>query len=230
VTPTSKHPRRAAAARYAGFGVLTFALLGLAAAWQWTPLKDHLDVGSLLEMTRRLQDMPLAPLAVLGGYIVASLCMVPITVLIAVTGLAFDPLPAIAYGLVGVFLASAVTFLAGAWLGRDAVRRLAGARINRISRKMAQGGIPAVALMRLFPFAPFTVVNIVAGASHIRLRDFLIGTMVAEGPGVVIIVLFANQVSSSLREPSAAGFATLAVALILIIWLGVMVKRRFNKG
>jgi phospholipase D1/2 len=230
VTHTSKKPRRAVFARYTGFGVLTVALLGMAAAWQFTPLKEHLDVASLLEMVRRIQELPLAPLVVIGGYVAASLCMVPITLLIAATGLAFDAVPAIAYGLCGMMLAAAVTFLAGAWLGREAVRKLAGARINRVSKKMADGGIPAVALMRLFPFAPFTVVNVVAGASHIRFRDFLVGTLIGEGPGVVIVVLFANQLGSSLREPSAAGFVTLGVGLILVIALVVTLKRRFSKA
>jgi phospholipase D1/2 len=226
------HPsaRHQAAMRYAAFGAILVALLCVAAAWRWTPLSEYLDPASLLERVRALRELPFAPVLVLLGYVVGSLCVVPITLLVIVTGMAFDAGPAIAYALAGILLSSAVTFLLGAWLGRNAVRRFAGARINAISRRVARGGIPAVALMRLFPFAPFTVVNLVAGASHIRLRDFLIGTMVGEGPGTILMILFVNQLAGAIREPSLGAFSAALAALIALVWLGFVLKRKFGSA
>lgn len=215
--------------RYAVLAVLILVLMALAAAWHWTPLARALQPGRLLDDLQQLQDLPFAPAAVLAAYVVAGLCVVPITLLVIVTAMAFDPLPAIAYGVVGSLLSAALTFLIGAWLGRDAVRRLAGERINRISRRIASGGFLAVAMLRLFPLAPFTVVNVVAGASQLKLRDFLLGTLLAEGPGIVLIVAFVRGLTGAIREPSLGAFATLSGALVLLLGLAVLLKRRFGK-
>jgi phospholipase D1/2 len=215
--------------RYAALGVLTLALLGLAAAWRWTPLSERLQLASLLDAMQQLQHLPFAPAAVLAGYVVAGLCVVPITLVVIVTAMAFDPVPAAAYGVAGSLLSAAVTFLIGAWLGRDAVRRLAGERINRISRRFADGGILAVAMLRLFPFVPFTVVNLVAGASPVTMSHFLIGTLLAEAPGIFLIVALVHQVAGAIREPSMGAFATLSGLLMVVIGLALVLKRRFGK-
>ncbi len=214
--------------RYAALAAVIIFLIGATAAWRWTPLADFLDPATLVERVREIGELPFAPALVILGYVVGSLCVVPITLMVIVTGLAFETGPAIAYVLCGILLSSAVTFLLGQWLGRDAVRRFAGARINAISRRLAKGGIPAVALLRLFPFAPFTVVNIVAGASQISLRDFLVGTFIGEGPGAVIMVVFVNQLAGAIREPSLGAFSAALAALIALVWFGVAMKRRYG--
>jgi uncharacterized membrane protein YdjX (TVP38/TMEM64 family) len=220
--------RRRAAFRLAAFGSVLAALLALAAAWKWTPLGAYLAPAALVDWMRQLQQLPFAPLAVLCTYVLAG-CVLPITLLIVLTGMAFEPGPAIAYALGGTLLSAAVTFLLGAWLGRNAVRRLAGARINGISQRLADGGIPAVALLRLFPLAPFTVVNMVAGASHIRLRDFLLGTLIGEGPGLVLMILFVHQLAGAIREPSLGAFSAAVAALVVLVWFAVALKRKLAR-
>jgi uncharacterized membrane protein YdjX (TVP38/TMEM64 family) len=215
--------------RYAALGLVTLALLALTALWRWTPLGEYLEPASLLDDIRALQDLPFAPVAVLAGYVVAGLCVVPITLLVVVTAMAFDPAPAAGYAIAGSLASAAVTFLIGAWLGRDAVRRLGGSRINRISRRFAAGGILAVAMLRLFPLAPFTVVNVVAGASHVKLFDFLVGTLLAETPGIVLIVAAVHSFAGAVREPSLGAFATLTAILAVLIGLAMFVKHRLGK-
>lgn len=220
--------RRLAALRLTAFAVILTAVMALAAAWKWTPLGSYLDPASMVLELQKLRDLPFAPLAVLAAYIVAGIVL-PITLLILLTGMAFEPMAAIGYALCGTLLSAAVTFELGSWLGRNALRRFAGARVNAISRKLADGGIPAVALLRLFPLAPFTVVNMVAGASHIRLRDFLAGTLLGEGPGLVLMILFVNQLAGAIRDPSLGSISMAFAALIALCWLGMALKRRFAR-
>jgi len=209
---------------------LTLAIFtAVALAWRWTALAQWLQPSALLEAIHRLQDLPFAPAAVFAAYIVGGFLVVPITLMIVVTAMAFDPWPAIAYALSGSLASAAVSFVIGSWLGRDAVRRLAGARVNRISRRFASGGFLSVAMLRLFPLAPFTVVNVVAGASQVGLLDFLAGTFIAETPGIVLIVAFVHGLSGAVREPSLGAFASLTLALAGIIGLAMAVKRRVAK-
>jgi len=53
---------------------------------------------------------------------------------------------------------------------------------------MAKQGILTVAMIRNIPVAPFTIVNLIAGASHIRLKDYLIGTALGMLPGRLGVV------------------------------------------
>jgi uncharacterized membrane protein YdjX (TVP38/TMEM64 family) len=78
------------------------------------------------------------------------------------------------------------------------------------------------------PVGPFSVVNIVAGASHIRWRDFLLGTVIGLIPGVTVASIFVDRVAAAIREPGTATFALLAAVGALLIALLFMIRRRLG--
>ncbi|MCI3952482.1 MAG: rane protein, partial [Burkholderiales bacterium] len=106
------------------------------------------------------------------------------------------------------------------------VRRLAGARLNRLSKQLARRGIIAIAAVRLLPLAPFTIVNVVAGASHISLRDFLIGTAIGMSPGILATVVFVDRILEAMRNPGAGTFVSLAVVVAILVTLAIVMRRR----
>lgn len=95
--------------------------------------------------------------------------------------------------------------------------------MNRLSRRLARRGWLAVALVRVVPIAPYTIVNMVAGASHISARSFLIGTSIGMCPGILAIMVFEEGLERVLRNPHW-GTVTLALAALgcagLILWIG----------
>ena len=193
----------------------------LAAAWRWTPVGDWLNRENLERAADMLRATAAAPLWVLGAYAAASLLAVPVTLLILLTVLVFGPYAGFAYSVSGSMLGAVLTYALGHAVGRDAVRRLAGRRVNALSRRLARHGLVAVLAVRIIPVAPFTVVNIVAGASHIRFRDFALGTLLGMSPGIVAVTLFADRVAAVLRDPGPATLAWLAavtVAIVLATW------------
>jgi uncharacterized membrane protein YdjX (TVP38/TMEM64 family) len=203
--------------------VALITLAALAAIWRWTPLRDWVALESLVRMARALNESAAAPLFVLLGYVVAGLLVVPVTVLIIATGVVFGPLLGAVYALAGALLSAAVTYWIGARVGRHAVRKLAGSRLNRITRRLAKKGTIAIAIVRLLPIAPFSVVNAVAGASHIGLREFMLGTALGMLPGIVATVVFVDRVTAAVTDPGLdtalmlAAFATLIVAAALFV-------------
>ncbi len=206
-------------------GALVMVSALLAAAWRWTPLGQWLDLESLGAVARTLNDMPFSYAAMVGGYVLAGLLVLPVTALNSVTALVFDPVTAWLYAVSGSLASASVTYSLGRWLGRDTVRRLAGTRINRLSQRIARRGILAVLIVRLLPIAPFTLVNVVAGASHIRLRDYLIGTFLGMAPGITATVLFVRQVLVTIREPSLTAFAALALLAGVLAGLALALRR-----
>jgi uncharacterized membrane protein YdjX (TVP38/TMEM64 family) len=132
--------------------------------------------------------------------------------------------------LSGCLLNAWTTYLVGSGLGKQTVRKLAGKRLNRLSRQMAKQGILTVAITRNIPVAPFTIVNMIAGASHIKLKDYLIGTAIGMLPGILAITIFADRLLHTIQNPdwiNALIAAALATALILGSW---WIKKRLVRS
>jgi phospholipase D1/2 len=217
---------RPAARRMTRIAILVLLLATLAAAWRWTPLREWLDLASLVAIADKLEQAPFTPLAVVGAYVLAGFLVMPVTVLIAVTGIVFGPFFGTLYALGGAVASAAVTYAIGRRLGRDTVRRLAGDRLNRISKRLARRGVIAIAVLRLLPLAPFTIVNVVAGASHIGLRDFILGTVIGMAPGILATVVFVDRILEAVRNPGIGTFVSLAAVAGLLVAVAVVVRRR----
>jgi uncharacterized membrane protein YdjX (TVP38/TMEM64 family) len=133
-----------------------------------------------------------------------------VTLLVVVTVLVTGPWLGFAMALAGSVLSALLSFWIGAAVGRKPLRRLAGGPINKLSRGLARRGLLTIITLRIVPVAPFTVINMVAGASHIRLRDFALGTLVGMVPGILAIALFTDRVAATVRKPELPEFAVLA--------------------
>nr|WP_231957834.1 VTT domain-containing protein [Paraburkholderia tropica] len=214
--------------RYALLGVLALLVVGLAGLWHWTSLGDYLSLHALAKVARQIEALPIAPLWIVLGYAAAAVSAAPVTLLIATMGVVFGAAWGGLYAFVGTTLAAAVSFWIGERLGRDAVRKLAGPRVNRLSQRVAKRGIVAVVVLRLLPVAPFSIVNLVAGASHIRMRDYMIGTMLGMAPGLFLTVAFAHQLVASLRHPTAGSFSVLIGIGAALIGLSLLLQRMLH--
>jgi phospholipase D1/2 len=72
-------------------------------------------------------------------------------------------------------------------------------------------------IVRIIPVAPFTIINMVAGATHIRFRDFVIGSAIGLLPGIVGISLFTDRLAATIQKPDLPAFAILAAVAAVII-------------
>ena len=170
-----------------------------------------------------------APLWALGAYVAASLLGVPITLLIVVTAVVLGPYTAFACALGGALIGAALGFGLGQVLGRRIVRELAGARLNKLSRQLAKRGLLAVVAVRIIPIAPFIIVNLVAGASHIRLRDFLLGTVLGMTPGILAVSVFSDRLVAALYERSPTAIASLGAVITIIAIAAAVIRRRLAR-
>ncbi len=231
VGPGDRRRWSAAAVKAVAFAC---TILALAAAWRWTPLGEWLTVDGLAAAGEWLKDRPLTPLWVLAAYVVAGFAIIPVTLLFAATIIVFGAWTGMAYSLVGAELSALACFGVGHAVGRDAVRRLAGNRVNRISRKLSERGIVTMITLRIVPIAPFSVVNVVAGVSEIRFRDFAIGNFLGMLPGVIGIAFVTDRALASLRDPSATTvLMALAVLVVVAAALGLvryLFKRRSDSS
>jgi phosphatidylserine/phosphatidylglycerophosphate/cardiolipin synthase-like enzyme/uncharacterized membrane protein YdjX (TVP38/TMEM64 family) len=158
-----------------------------------------------------------APLLVVATYVVAGVVAFPVLVLIVATAAIFGPWFGFVYAVLGVLASALFTYLIGRWLGRDLLFRALGTRCDRVRKEIDKRGVLAVAAIRLVPVAPFTVVNLMAGACSIAVVDYVAGTLIGMLPGLIVISALGHQVVAMLTTLSARDAAVLA--LLVLAWL-----------
>ncbi len=87
----------------------------------------------------------------------------------------------------------------------------------------------SLAGLRLIPVAPFSIVNLLAGTSHVPLRQFLLGTLLAMGPGIVLICFSVDRARAALAGEPLFDPWILAVIIgagIALVGLRIWQKRR----
>ena len=115
-------------------------------------------------------------------------CFVPVNLLIAATAAAFGPLLGFAYALAGSLLAATLVFGIGRALGRDPCAALPAGGSTRVSRRLGRArpvGDDAVAPAADRAVHAWSIWS--AGASEMRLRDFLLGSRSACCRGVALM-------------------------------------------
>ena len=95
------------------FLALVLMLLALAAVWRWTPLQSLLTPERIGEFLDSISSHEGRAAIAIGGFIVASLAMVPVTLLAVICGVVFDGWQAFLYVLAGAMGASAIGFMGG---------------------------------------------------------------------------------------------------------------------
>ena len=201
------------------FGVLL--MLALPLAWRYTPLAQWADPGVVRRTLHSIAGSAWAPLGVIALYVAGGMVAFPVTILIAVTSATFGPFLGFAYAAAGSLVSALATYLVGAWLGKDMLDSALGPRTDRIRRRIVRQGVLSVVAVRMVPVAPFTLINLVAGASRIRLHDYLVGTALGMAPGLVVMAALGHQLFQIVTRPTAMNIALLVAAMLA--WIAVSV-------
>jgi uncharacterized membrane protein YdjX (TVP38/TMEM64 family) len=213
--------------------LLVVILLALGGLWQWLAMHDVLTVARLQAIAAgsvAWTQTPWAILVVVAVYAGASLVMFPLSLLVAVTGLLFGPWWGFAYALAGTLAASMLTYGAGRRLGREALMRYGGRHLKGLSRYLAGRGIRTMTVVNLLPLAPFTLTNMLAGAFHLRFRDYLIGSIIGIVPGLVGVTLLGSQlgqlVTANNQSEIAMSLGGIALGVLVLVGLKRYASRR----
>jgi len=150
---------------------------------------------------------------------------VPVMLLIAATGIAFGPLLGPIYAMAGCLASGSVGFGIGRWLGQHRIEQLGGERVVRVTNTLRRNGTLAVFFLRKIPF-PFTLANIIVGASTVTYRDFVVGTLLGMTGLVIGLAGFGYQLTMALRSPSPAT----VVGAILIVSIPLTLAWLINRS
>lgn len=205
--------RRARLKIYATLGV--FAVLCLAAAWQWTPLREYADPRLVARLMRWMAHSEWTPLIVLGAYILSNFVMFPITVLCFATILVWGTHPGLLYATAGSLVAALVAYAGGRYYGARPLQRLENGSLARLTAGLRRGGIVQMTILRLLPLAPFSIVNVMAGAARVRVFAFSVGTILGMLPGNLLFTAFGRQLRQLINNPSPMEIAAMIAVTIV---------------
>lgn len=208
--------------------VVLIVLLLFAAAWKWTNLREWADPQRLARAFEPYRHEWLAFPATLIVFLVAEMFLFPVVVLVFVCGLVFGPWLGALYATSGSMLSAIPPFLLGRHLGREKLEHMGGAIVGKLERVLDRRGIIAVFLVRKIP-APYSLVNLVCGASPVSLRDFLLGTLLGMGTGIVLITFVGGQLLDIVRDPGAGEIALALFLLLVPVVLAIVVQRFLNR-
>ncbi|WP_370113084.1 VTT domain-containing protein [Bradyrhizobium sp. USDA 329] len=208
-----------------GIVSIAVALLGLTLAWSYTSLSDFADEGRISTLLSVYSQSIWGPFFAIAAFVVGGLVVFPILVLIAATAAALGPWLGFFTAMAGALLSALVLFSIGRVLGRERLQHLLGRRAARIQERIVGRGILAVVVIRMIPIAPYSVVNVVAGASTLPLRDFMVGTLLGITPGILAMAVLGAQIADLARNASWSN--VLLLALAFLGWLGFCAGAQF---
>ena len=211
-------------------GLLVAALL-MAGAWRWTPLHDYAEPREIARGLMSLRHSPWAVPIVLGLYVLASFTLFPNTILNVAVILAMGTGIGLAYALGGSLVAAAVFYGLGARYGQERLQSMKIASLDKLSRMLRKGGVLGIAGLRLLPLAPYSVVNLAAGALRVRFWTFMAGTFLGLLPGNLLVTAFGHQLRALLRDPGPAGYGLMAGILVAAgLWMWWLRRRALREG
>lgn len=170
------------------------------------------------------------PVVLTLTYIVATVLMVPGTILTLVAGALYGLTVGTVVVSIGATVGASLCFLIGRYAVRERIANWAKRypRFDAIDRAIGEGGWKVVALLRLSPAIPFNVQNYLYGLTRIRFWPFAIASWLAMLPGTFLYVYLGHVTQAALtsdRGRSVGEWILLAVGLIATLVVSVYIAR-----
>jgi len=180
----------------------------------------------------------LGPLAFMAGYVLATVAMVPGSLLTLAGGALFGVVRGTAFVFVAATIGAIAAFLIARYAARNAVvRRLGGhPRFRALDAAIAREGRKIVLLIRLSPLFPFNVTNYAVGLTSISLRDYAIAC-IGMLPGTLLWVYYGRLIGdvaavvAGTPAPRGTGYWILmGVGLLATIAATAMITRAAKRA
>ncbi len=172
------------------------------------------------------------PIALILIYIIATVGMIPGTLLTVGAGALFG----LWIGVLAVVIGSNLGAIAAFLLGRTLMHGWTEAIVARspniavLDRAVAQQGFRIVMLTRLSPLFPFNLLNYAFGMTSVSFRDYVVASAVGMLPGTILYVYLGAAAGSLAKltteaEGNVASRLWFAIGLVITLVLTVYLHR-----
>jgi len=204
----------------------------VALAWHAGFVPTRALLADLLADAMRLRESPFAVPACVLAFVVGGILAFPVNLLIAASVVVFGPWLGGGCALAGVLASAATLHAIGRRLPLRWSARLHHPRWRRVRERLLDHGVLAIAFLRLVPVGPYSVISLLAGALHVRSRDYLVGTALGMLPGILVYAAFVDRARAALADPQPRAWLVVAgiIAFAIVLALGLAAWRRRSDG
>jgi len=213
--------------------VIIVAITAFALAMGW---HRELSLSALLERRAAIEGfVALHWIEALAAYTllyvaVTALSLPAASFLTIFGGLIFGALTAAVATLIGATVGATIIFLiAKSALGGWLVRR-AGARVEKVAAGFRADAFNYLLFLRLVPFFPFWLVNLVPALLGVRLRTFVVATALGMIPGTLAYAFFGAGLDSAIKAQNATVKLFAGLIALGLLSLVPVVVRRYKAG
>ncbi len=100
--------------------------------------------------------------------------------------------------------------------------------LEEVSKKIELYGTGYVFFMRSMPFIPFSIANFISGVTSIRLKDYLLGTLMGLGPGQLATTYFFTKAVDIKNDPLGVLIAALIKGGYVVLVLFLYKKSKYK--
>jgi uncharacterized membrane protein YdjX (TVP38/TMEM64 family) len=216
-------------ARLILFLAVIVTLLALGLIWGIMAREDGWQPARLQDLAGRFTDRPWLPWAVFGAVVIGQQIAIPQVLLVPVGVIALGPWLGFVVVYLGALVGAVIGYLTGRYLGRRPVRRLSGPRMKRLSRSLARRGVVSMIVVNMLPIVSQTIINLAAGTTHIRFRDFILGTAIGILPPTLVVAAATHLLLQLGRIPTAGeALAMMLVVSLTAVALWFVTRRVWN--
>ncbi|MFD4252565.1 TVP38/TMEM64 family protein [Amycolatopsis thermoflava] len=156
---------------------------------------------------------PVTALVFLAAYSVLTVAPIPRTVFNLAAGLLLGDVLGIVVAITATAVSGALGFGLARLVGRDLVSRHLERKVVRaVDERLADGGVLAVASLRLIPLVPFAPLGYCCGILSVRFRPYLAGTVLGSLPGTVAVVVLGDALTGGTPPALLACYGAFALA------------------
>ncbi len=155
----------------------------------------------------RFRAMVVAYLVYVGAVVVSVPASLFLTML---CGFLFGIVPGALVAVAAASTGAAIVFSVGRWAAQDLLLRRAGPRLAGFAAGFRDDAFGYVAFLRLLPLFPFWLTNLAPAAFGVRLRTFVLATLVGLTPGAFVYAATGAAIEDVVAVHEAAKAACLA--------------------
>ena len=210
--------------------LLALLIAAMLAAATLLPVREWLTLALIWSESHRY----FAWFLFIAVYLVATVLVVPGTILTLAAGFAFGlPMGAVLVSA-GSLAGAGAAFLVGRFFARDWV----AGRISRwrtfdaLDKAAGDEGFVIVLLSRLSPLFPFNLLNYAFGLTAVRFWDYVLASWIGMAPAIVLYVYIGSAARSVTElaqgkfEAGTGGAVLLATGLVATLILTIFITRK----
>lgn len=161
----------------------------------------------------------LSGLYLIIGKIIGAILLFPGTPLTLLAGATLGVVWGSIVSIIGNTLGATAAFFIARYFLKDFVQKKCYEKYPTIAKyehSFATRGFATVVLLRLIPLFPFNVLNYMLGVTHVKPREYILGTFIGIIPGTIAFVYFGKSITML----SPFHIITSLVAIIGLTYIG----------